>query len=495
MAHRDTFRDLLDQLPQPVLVTAAERPFAVLWANGAGRALMAGRPSLAALPDAEALLALAAAAGAEGAEPTPEPVRLRLEGPEGERRRWFDWTAGATRWRNAPAVRLTAVDVTRDMEVQRAERLLREALDSIPDALVLFDTDDTVLFFNKAYRDFFWYIPPLEQMRGRPFDDVVRLSLRPPRVVTDPLARTDPEAYIEKRRNRLHNPSPEPFELYTAEGRWHLVRERRTPENRFIGIRSDITDRKRVEERLSELVKELAESNRELEQFAYVASHDLQEPLRMITSYLQLLERRYRGRIDPTADEFIRHAVDGAARMQRLIQDLLEYSRIGRSGRPMAPVSMAAVLRQALANLRLTVEESHATVVLPPDTDLPEVLGDPGELVRLFQNLLANALKYRHPERPPVVTVGVAPDGGHHWRFSVTDNGIGIDAAHFDRIFLIFQRLHGREHYSGTGIGLAIARKIVDRHGGFIRVDSRPGQGSTFHVGLPAADARPASLG
>ncbi|GAA0601288.1 sensor histidine kinase [Caenispirillum bisanense] len=492
--NRDTFRDLLDQLPQPVLVTAAAQPFPVLWANDAGRALMDGHAALAELPEAEALLALAEDAAAAPAE-AKEAVRGRLQGPGSDRRRWLDWTAQATRWDDGPAVRLVAVDVTRDMEAQRAERLLREALDSIPDALVLFDTDDTVLFFNKAYRDFFWYIPPLEQMRGRPFDDVVRLSLTPPRVVTDPLARTDPQAYIEKRRRRLHNPSPEPFELFTAEGRWHLVRERRTPEGRFIGIRSDITDRKRVEERLSQLVKELAESNRELEQFAYVASHDLQEPLRMITSYLQLLERRYRGRIDPTADEFIRHAVDGAARMQRLIQDLLEYSRIGRSGRPMAPVAMAAVLRQALTNLRLTVEENNATVVVPPDGDLPEVLGDPGELVRLFQNLLGNALKYRHPERPPVVTVSVAAEGGHHWRFSIADNGIGIDAAHFDRIFLIFQRLHGREHYSGTGIGLAIAKKIVDRHGGRIRVESEPGRGSTFHVVLAAADPLPPGIG
>ncbi|MCA1974242.1 MAG: PAS-domain containing protein, partial [Caenispirillum sp.] len=410
--------------------------------------------------------------------------------------RWIDWSAEPVTWQGAAAIRLCGVDVTDDMEAHRTERLLREALDCIPDALVLFDTDDTILFFNQAYRDFFWYIPPLEAMRGRPFDDVVKLSMTPPRVVADPLARTDPQAYIEKRRRRLHNPSPEPFELYTAEGRWHLVRERRTPEGRFIGIRSDITDRKRVEERLSELVKELAESNRELEQFAYVASHDLQEPLRMITSYLQLLERRYRGRIDPTADEFIRHAVEGAARMQRLIQDLLEYSRIGRSGKPLSAVSMVTVLRQALGNLRVTVQETEATVEVPADGALPDVLGDPTELVRLFQNLVGNALKYRHPDRRPQVRVMVAPEGDQ-WQVSVADNGIGIDPAHYDRIFLIFQRLHGRERYSGTGIGLAIAKKIVDRHGGRIWVDSQPGEGSTFHVTLPAADplSRPEDAG
>ncbi|EKV26923.1 two-component sensor histidine kinase [Caenispirillum salinarum AK4] len=500
----NVFQAMMEDLPQAVMVTTADGM--VLWCNAAARTLCDKPPPDAVQSDqanapaprtafetiaADAHDALRDMIARALGTPETDSAHCRCTsaatGPTG-RPRWLDWSAAPVDWEGVRAARLIGVDVTADVEANRDERLLREALDSIPDALVLFDTDDTVLFYNQAYRDFFWYMPPLEDMRGRPFEDVVRRSMAPPRVVADPLALSDPDAYIAKRRRRLHTPSPEPFELFTAEGRWHLVRERRTPEGRFIGIRSDITDRKRVEERLSELVKELAESNRELEQFAYVASHDLQEPLRMVTSYLQLLQRRYAGKLDDTADEFIRHAVDGGARMQRLIQDLLDYSRIGRGKRPPVPVPMAGVLHQVLRNLSVATADNGATVTVPDPESLPVVLADQGELVRLFQNIIGNALKYRHPERPPVVTVSVAPDADG-WCISVTDNGIGIEEAHYDRIFMIFQRLHGRESYAGTGIGLAIAKKIVDRHGGRIWVESQAGEGSSFHIVLPAAAA------
>lgn len=384
----NVFQSMMEGLPQAVLVTTADGM--VLWCNAAARALCASTTndnSEGVAGDAgDAPRTAFDTVSPEAREALTDMINRALGTPEqpsascrctgalpgpGGRPRWLDWSAAPVDWDGLRAARLVCVDVTDDVESHRDERLLREALDSIPDALVLFDTDDTVLFYNKAYRDFFWYMPPLEEMRGRPFEDVVRLSMTPPRVVADPLARSDPDAYIAKRRRRLRNPTGEPFELFTAEGRWHLVRERRTPEGRFIGIRSDITDRKRVEERLSELVKELAESNRELEQFAYVASHDLQEPLRTVISYLQLLQRRYSAQLDETANEFIRHAVEGGARMQQLIQDLLDYSRIGRGSRPPAPVAMAPVLRQVMKNLSVAISDQGASVVVPGDDELP----------------------------------------------------------------------------------------------------------------------------
>lgn len=232
---------------------------------------------------------------------------------------------------------------------------------------------------------------------------------------------------------------------------------------------------------------ELARSNAELEQFAYVASHDLQEPLRMVASYVGLLERRYRGRLDSDADDFIEFAVDGARRMQALLNGLLDLSRVGTRGRDLEPTESEAALRDALMNLEQAIGEAGAEVSHEP---LPPVLGDRMQLTQLFQNLVSNAVKFNTSGTPRVAVT--AHRSGAMWEFAVADNGIGIDPAHFDRIFQVFQRLHTRDTYEGTGIGLSVCRKIVERHGGAIWPESATGQGTTFRFTLTAVEAVPA---
>jgi PAS domain S-box-containing protein len=248
----------------------------------------------------------------------------------------------------------------------------------------------------------------------------------------------------------------------------------------------DITTRKRAEAHLLQKVEELNRSNEELGQFAYIASHDLQEPLRMVASYTQLLSRRYKGKLDADADEFIAFAVDGASRMQRLIQDLLAFSRVGTKGQELLDISSEDALQQALLNLRSAIEESGAQVTHDP---LPPVLADETQLIQLFQNLVGNAIKYQSPGVPRV-HVSAAKNDSKKWVFSVKDNGLGIDPQYFDRIFGMFQRLHKREEFAGTGIGLAICKKIVERHGGNISVESQPGQGSTFRFALAEGERK-----
>jgi light-regulated signal transduction histidine kinase (bacteriophytochrome) len=242
----------------------------------------------------------------------------------------------------------------------------------------------------------------------------------------------------------------------------------------------ELDERRRAEQLLAHYAEDLKRSNAELEEFAYVASHDLQEPLRMVASFTQLLGKRYRGKLDQDADEFIGFAVDGATRMQQLTQALLAYSRVGTRGKPLAPTDCNLILQLARNNLFKALEESRAEVTSGP---LPTVPGDEVQLIQLFQNLIGNALKF-HGESPPTIRIDAQEDNGD-WRFAFRDNGIGISPAHQERIFKIFQRLHHRSEYPGTGIGLAICKKIVERHGGRLWVESEEGRGATFFFTIP----------
>ncbi|HTL59537.1 MAG TPA: ATP-binding protein [Candidatus Limnocylindrales bacterium] len=239
-------------------------------------------------------------------------------------------------------------------------------------------------------------------------------------------------------------------------------------------------ERARAEEQLRQTSLNLQRSNTDLEQFAYVASHDLFEPLRMVTSYLQLFRQQYKELVDKQGKEFIEFALEGAKRMEALIHDLLAYSRVDMRGRAFEPTDCEQAFNAAVTNLKIALQESAASITHSP---LPRVLADKIQLTQVFQNLIGNALKFRG-DRPPQITVAAVRQE-NEWIFSVRDNGIGIDSKDFNRIFVIFQRLHTRQEYAGTGIGLALCKKIIERHGGRIWVESSPGQGSSFYFALP----------
>jgi chemotaxis family two-component system sensor kinase Cph1 len=362
----------------------------------------------------------------------------------------------------------------RDLSEQRAEadiRLLTKLIDQAHDAILIRQPGGSISYWNRgAERIYGW---PKEQAMGRVAQEL--LETRFPKPLTEIEAEVKREKSWEG--ELVHTRSD--GEPVVVASRWAADRDGKGEVKAILEINSDITARKLAEESLQRANQELARSNRELEQFAYVASHDLQEPLRMIASYLELLGERYKGRLDEKADKYINYAIDGATRMKFLINDLLGYSHVTTKTRPPETIDVGAALDEATSNLGKAIAEKQAVVT---QDALPTVIVDRTHLIQVFQNLISNALKFC--DGTPRIHVS-AERQGQGWVFSVRDNGIGIAPEHRERIFQIFQRLHGRDKYSGTGIGLAICKKIVEQYGGRIWVESQPGEGSTFFFTLP----------
>ncbi|TND05012.1 MAG: sensory box protein [Gammaproteobacteria bacterium] len=359
------------------------------------------------------------------------------------------------------------------------ETRFRKLLESAPDAIVIVDDAGIIEIINQKTEELFGY--PRDELIGKSVDGLLPARFRGHHAQSRAGYTADPYRrpmgagmdLFGLRKDGSEFPAEISLSPMESEGKRHVT-----------AIIRDISDRKAAEAALKEHAAALARSNNALEQFAYVASHDLQEPLRMVTSYLQLLSRRYTGRLDADADEFIGYAVDGATRMRNLIEDLLTYSRVTRKAKEFVPTDCTTVLKQAARNLELAVEESGAVIT---HDELPTVMADDIQLVQLFQNLISNAIKYRSAASPEIHISAARQN--NDWLFRFRDNGIGIDPRFNERIFEIFKTLHPKHQFVGTGIGLAICQRIVERHGGRIWVDSIPGHGSTFCFTLPRGDA------
>lgn len=372
-----------------------------------------------------------------------------------------------------------------DRALQDNEQRLRVILDALPVAVFLSDRNGNIVFTNSAVETI-WGMrlhvgrEEYGQYPGRWL--ATGETVQPDQWA---LARTldSGEAFIN-----------EPVELEGRDGTSKLIYNFALPIRSDSGqltgavvVTEDVTERTRAHELIRQAketaektAEDLARSNADLEQFAYVASHDLQEPLRAVAGFMGMLKRQYTNQLDEKAQQYIGHAIEGAERMQALVNDLLTFSRVGTKGGAFARIPIQAALNRALDNLRIAIEESNAQIT---SDELPEITADASQMAQLLQNLIANAIKFRG-ERQPRIHIS-SQCQNDQWTFCVSDNGIGIEAQYFDRIFLIFQRLHSRTYYSGTGIGLAVCKKIVERHGGTIGVESKPGEGSTFCFTIP----------
>jgi len=369
----------------------------------------------------------------------------------------------------------TGTDITAAEEAAHRMHMLNRAVEQSPVSIVITNLDAEIQYVNSKFL----------QVTGYAMDEVIGQN---PRILKSD--RTDPETYQsmwnalvagEKWEGELIN-RRKSGDLYWELATIQPIQNIEGVVSNYLAIKADITEQKRNQERLAELVEELRRSNEELEQFAYVASHDLRQPLRMISAYLGLLHRAFADSLNEDTTAFFGYAIDGAKRLDSMIVDLLEYSRIGRMAAPLEPLDLAEVVAEALRHLEFALADAGAEVTVAPG--LPCVDGDPSELVRLFQNLVGNAIKYGLPARPPRLEVSWR-DGGTEWVVAVKDNGIGIANDDLQRVFGIFQRLVTRDQVEGTGIGLAICRKIAEHHGGRIWVESELDQGSTFLVTFP----------
>jgi PAS domain S-box-containing protein len=366
---------------------------------------------------------------------------------------------------------------------QESEKSYRLLAENTTDVVTIMDMDLNIT----------WLSPSCEKLTGYTTEEQKHLSIDK-QMTPESLLKALNQFTIEVETEKLGSAAPDrhediELEIYHKDGHtlWteNIIQFIRDSQGKPVSILMqgrDITARKQAETALQKTLSELKRSNEELERFAYVASHDLQEPLRMVSSYVQLLEKRYQGKLDDDAHDFINYAVAGARRMQNLINDLLSYSRVGTRGKPFQPTESADVLAAAVSNLDVAIKEAGAVVEYG---EMPRVIGDEGQLLQVFQNLIGNAVKF-HSDAPPVVKVDALRKNGN-WVFSVQDNGIGIDEQFYERIFQVFQRLH-RDEYPGTGIGLSVAKKIVERHRGQMWLESEPGKGSTFYFTIPAQE-------
>ncbi len=361
----------------------------------------------------------------------------------------------------------------RTKALQQAEGALRAFMDAIPESAFLIEPEGSILSANSTFAQ--RLDMSVDELPGRNIYDLLdnETSTNMRSYTLHVLRSGVPERFTDQRGDRIIDNLVYP--VFDGDGRVSGLA--------VMGF--DITERKLAEEALAQQAQELARSNAELEQFAYVASHDLQEPLRMVASFTQLLSERYKGQLDEKADQYISFAVEGASYMQKLIDDMLSYSRVTTRAKPFQLTSFEAIVQKAMSNLRMSILENKALI----STDsLPSLRVDESQMVQLFQNLIGNAIKF-HTDQPPEIHISARQEN-NEWIFTVKDNGIGIDPRYFERIFVIFQRLHSkRSAYPGTGIGLAICKKVIERHGGNIWVESAPNAGATFYFSLPASHA------
>ena len=391
-----------------------------------------------------------------------EKLRLRLDEAEE--------TLNAIQNGQVDAVVVNGARGTQVFTLEGSDYAYRILIEDMNEGVALLTTDLSIYYCNSKLASMFEI--PLENMIGKPITNFIsqnQLKKCKIPIVSDSDSSCKEEISIKSADGTLMTFQINISFLEKIEGYYVIV--------------TDLTEQKKAEQELHDLLKDLERSNQELQQFAYVSSHDLQEPLRTIASFTQLLERRYKGKFDSDADEFMDYIVEAAKRMQQMILDLLEYSRVSTNTDEFKEIDTVEALDEALFNLRGTIEKNNAVIT---HTDLPKVTADKSQLTKVFQNVIANAIKFKKENEQPKIHISAKKDPQkNQYVFSIQDNGIGMDSQYVERIFTLFQRLHTRDEYQGTGIGLSVAKRIVERHGGFIWVESELSKGSTFYFSLP----------